>query len=74
MTSNFDYVICSIEGSTDLDSLSIYELEGSLLVHEQRMNDHVYEEEQALKVTHYGSFGSRGRGHGGFRGRGRGRG
>ena len=38
------------------------------------MNDHVCEEEKALKVTHDGSFGSRGRGRGGFLGRGRRRG
>ena len=34
MTSKFNYVVCSIEESNDLDTLSIDELHGSLLVHE----------------------------------------
>lgn len=64
MTPNFSYVVCSIEESKDLSTLSIDELQSNLLVHEQRINAHV--EEQALKVT-YGES-SRGRGRGGFRG------
>ena len=51
MTPKFDYVVCSIEESHDLDTLSIDELQSRLLVHEQRMNGHAVEE-QALKVTH----------------------
>ncbi|XP_026459134.1 uncharacterized protein LOC113359767 [Papaver somniferum] len=58
MTPNFAYVVCSIKESKDLSTLSIDELQINLLVHEQRMNAHV-EEEQALKVT-YGES-SRGR-------------
>lgn len=50
MTSKFDYVICYIEESNDLDALTIDELQSSLLVHEQRMKTHVMEE-QTLKVT-----------------------
>ncbi|KAM2405804.1 hypothetical protein ACFXTH_032976 [Malus domestica] len=50
MTSKFDYVVCSIEESNDLDTLSIDELQSSLLVHEQRMGQHVMDE-QALQVT-----------------------
>lgn len=40
MTSRFDYVVCSIEESNNLDILTIDELQSSLLVHEQRMNGH----------------------------------
>jgi hypothetical protein len=41
MTRKFDYVVCSIEESNDIDSVSIDELQSSLLVHEQRMTSHV---------------------------------
>ncbi|TXG53855.1 hypothetical protein EZV62_019111 [Acer yangbiense] len=70
MIPKFDYVVCFIEESNDLDVLSIDELQSSLLVHEQRMNCHIVEE-QALKITYEDHSGGRGRGHGGFRGRGR---
>ncbi|KAL5763072.1 hypothetical protein ACOSP7_019336 [Xanthoceras sorbifolium] len=73
MTPKFDYVVCSIEESKDIDTLSIDELQSSLLVHEQRMSTHI-EEEQALKVTHGDQSRGGGRGRGNFRGRGRGRG
>ncbi|WJZ91107.1 hypothetical protein VitviT2T_010210 [Vitis vinifera] len=74
MTSRFDYVVCSVEESNDLDTLTIDELQSSLLVHEQRMNGHG-RDEQALKVTYDDKFAGRGgRGRGAFRGRGRGRG
>ena len=33
MTSRFDYVICSIEESNNLNTLTIDELQSSLLVH-----------------------------------------
>ncbi|KAA8546287.1 hypothetical protein F0562_002974 [Nyssa sinensis] len=48
MTPKFNYVVCSIEESNDLDALTIDELQSSLLVHEQRMKAHVVEE-QALE-------------------------
>ncbi|KAM2122530.1 hypothetical protein ACFX1Q_020195 [Malus domestica] len=51
MVSKFDYVVCSIEESNDIDILSIDELQSSLLVHEQRMGRHTAEE-QAFKVTY----------------------
>ncbi|XP_038715057.1 uncharacterized protein LOC120008755 [Tripterygium wilfordii] len=75
MSPKFDYVVCSIEESNDLDKMTIDELQSSLLVHEQRMHSHEVEE-QALKVSHEEYTGGRGRGRGGsgFRGRGRGRG
>ncbi|XP_058774945.1 uncharacterized protein LOC131649205 [Vicia villosa] len=71
MTPKFNYVVCSIEESNDIDALSVDQLQSSLLVHEQRMNVHVIEE-QALKVTYENR--TRGHGRGGFRGRGGGRG
>ena len=68
MTPKFDYVVCSIEESKDIDTLTIDELQSSLLVHEQRMSSHE-EEEHALKITHGEQSRGRGRGHGSFRGR-----
>jgi len=44
MTSKFDYVVCSIKESNKLNTLTIDELQSSLLVHEQRMNGHRGEE------------------------------
>ncbi|XP_008238066.1 PREDICTED: uncharacterized protein LOC103336745 [Prunus mume] len=75
MTRKFDYVVCSIEESNDINSLSIDVLQSSLLVHEQRMTSYVVEE-QALKVsTHEGTTSSgKGRGRRGLRGSRRGRG
>ena len=74
MIPKFNYVVCSIEESNDIDTLTIDQLQSSLLVHEQRMNGPAVEE-QALKVTYEDrSRGGRGRGRSGFRGRGRGRG
>ena len=43
MTPKFDYVVCSIEESKDTDTLTIDELQSSLLVHEQLMSSHVEE-------------------------------
>lgn len=51
MSPKFDYMVCSIEESHDLDTLSINELQSNLLVHEQRMTSHVMKE-HALKITH----------------------
>jgi transposase InsO family protein len=72
MTPKFDYVVCSIEESKDLDVISLDELQSSLVVHEQRMNAHNIEE-HALKVTTGESSAWRGNGQG-FRGSNRGRG
>jgi hypothetical protein len=72
MTPKFDYVVCSIEESNDIDNLSIDELQSSLLVHEQRMSMHTLDE-QALEVTNEALPGGHNWGRGSGRGRGRGR-
>ncbi|MCH83871.1 retrovirus-related Pol polyprotein from transposon TNT 1-94, partial [Trifolium medium] len=74
MTSRFDYVMCSIEESNDVTTLSVDELQRRLLVHEGRMRAHKQkDEDQALKVANHGRGGGRSRGGGASRGRGRGR-
>ena len=71
MTAKFDYVVCSIEESNNVTTMTIDELQSSLMVHEQRMRWHK-EEEQVLKITNAGRTGGKGRGRGrGGRGRGR---
>lgn len=50
MTPKYNYVVCSIEESKDLDNFSIDELQGSLLVHEQKIIQQE-KEEQALKSS-----------------------
>ena len=50
MTPKFNYVVCSIEESKDLDELSIDKLQGSLLVHEQKIIQED-KEEQTLKAS-----------------------
>ncbi|XP_068667790.1 uncharacterized protein [Aristolochia californica] len=62
MTLRFDYVVCLIEESNKLDTLTIDELQSNLLVHEQRMNEHGRGDEQALKVT----YDDRSSGRGGY--------
>jgi hypothetical protein len=74
MTPKYDYVVCSIEESNDLDNLSIDELQSSLLVHEQRISRHVIMEEQTLQVSYGGQQRGRDGGRNPYRGRGRGRG
>jgi RNase H-fold protein (predicted Holliday junction resolvase) len=69
LTPRFNYVVCAIEESNDVSTMTVDELQSSLLVHEQRMRSQ-REEEQALKITN-GGRGGRGR-NGGYRGRGRG--
>ena len=60
LTVKFNYVVCSIKESNDLSTLSIDELHGSLLAHEQRMLGY-QEEEHVLKVAQEDRLG-RGRG------------
>ncbi|XP_030443566.1 uncharacterized protein LOC115665889 [Syzygium oleosum] len=50
MTPKFNFVVCSIEESKDIDELSIDELQSSLLVHEQKTVQQD-KEEQALKAV-----------------------
>lgn len=50
LTSKFNYVVCLIEESNDLSTMSIDELHGSLLVHEGRIWGQ-QEEEHALKIS-----------------------
>jgi hypothetical protein len=74
MPVRFNYVVCSIEESNDVTSLSVDELQSSLLVHEQRMKGQKdSSEEQALKISNASRGASRGRGRSSGRGRGRGR-
>lgn len=70
LTEKFNYIVCSIEESKDIDDLSNDELQSSLIVYEQ-MFQRRSGEEQALKVTY--EVG-RGCGRVGYRGRGRDRG
>jgi len=61
MTTKFNYVVCSIEESNNMEAMAINELQSSLLVHEQRMLL-VVEEEQVLQaVTNEKSGRGRGR-------------
>ncbi|XP_073263189.1 uncharacterized protein [Populus alba] len=71
MISKFNYVVCSIEESNNMTTMTIDELQSSLLVHEQRMKSQE-EEEQVLKVTNEDKAGRKGRrAWRGGRGRGR---
>ncbi|KAF2322273.1 hypothetical protein GH714_010025 [Hevea brasiliensis] len=74
MTPKFNFVVCSIEESHDIDMLSIDELRSSLLIHEQKINQQE-KEELALKastenhLTSDNRIGGRGSGRGNGRGR-----
>ena len=61
LSEKFNYVVCAIEESKDIDQLSIDELQSSLIVHEQKFQRHTGEE-QALKITSEDGFGTRERG------------
>ncbi|XP_006577635.1 uncharacterized protein [Glycine max] len=50
MTAKFNYVVCSIEESNNMDTMTIDELQSSLLVHEQRMMSPA-EEEQVMQIV-----------------------
>ena len=44
LTERFNYIVCSIEESKDIDELSIDKLQSSLIVHEQKFRRQVNEE------------------------------
>ncbi|GKA89060.1 hypothetical protein Tco_0810872 [Tanacetum coccineum] len=48
MTKSFNFVVCTIEESRDLDSITVDELQSSLLIHEQKIRRKV-NDEQVLK-------------------------
>jgi hypothetical protein len=72
LTEKFNYIVCCIEESKDIDKLSVDDLQSSLIVHEQKFRKN-HSEEQVLKVTLEEGKG-RGRGRTTYKGRGRGRG
>ena len=74
MTPKFNFVVCSIEESNDIDELSIDELQSSLLIHKHKINQQE-KEEQALKAlieNHSTLRGDKGQGRGRSKRRGRG--
>lgn len=75
LTDKWNYIVCSIEESKDIDTLSVDALQSSLLVHEQKFKKDGGEEQALVASTYEHHHGGRGRGRGGaFRGgRGRGR-
>lgn len=73
LSEKFMYVVVSIEESKDIESITLDELQSSLVVHEQKFKKIDKGDDQVLKITHGRGMGSRGRGFSG-RGRGRGRG
>ena len=70
LTPKFNFMVCSIEEFKDLDYFSVNELQGSLLVHEQKLIQQD-KQEQALKAsidnsaTTLNQTTNRGRGRGG---------
>ncbi|XP_048231253.1 uncharacterized protein LOC125370285 [Ricinus communis] len=74
LVPKFNYVVCSIEESNNVDTLTVDKLQSSLLIHVQRMKNVDGEEKVLLKVTHeVKADKGRGRGRGGGRGNGRGK-
>lgn len=75
MTESFNFVVCTIEETKDIDTMTVDELQSSLLIHEQKTRRKV-NDEQVLKVENDQVVGrGRGKGRGNsYRGRGRGRG
>ncbi|XP_060174458.1 uncharacterized protein LOC132605275 [Lycium barbarum] len=59
MLPKFNFVICSIEESKDLDTLSLDELKNSLMVHEQKLVQRDAEEQALQVATTSKDFGRR---------------
>ncbi|KAH1107392.1 hypothetical protein J1N35_011160 [Gossypium stocksii] len=62
LVPKFNYVVCSIEESNNVETLTVDELQSSLLIHEQRITGPI-EKEQVLKVSNK-DRGGKGRGRG----------
>ncbi|XP_031262769.1 uncharacterized protein LOC116120920 [Pistacia vera] len=61
LIAKFNYVVCVIEESNDIDTLAIDELQSSLLVHEQKIVQQD-KEEQALQAATHTKISGPGRG------------
>lgn len=48
---SYNYIVCSIEEFKDINTMSVDELQSSLLVHEQKLKRHSVEE-QTLRITY----------------------
>lgn len=55
LTPKFNFVLCAIEEDSDVGLLSVDELQSSLLIHEQKINQQE-KEEQALKTLSENHF------------------
>ena len=49
-------MVCAIEESKDLDSMTVEHLKGSLLAHEEKMKRRKEESQKKLLKTHAGMF------------------
>jgi len=70
LTEKYNYIVCSIEESKDINHLSVDELQSSLFVHEQKFKRHDIDD-HALRI-YDDRFSGRGRGRSNYRGRGSG--
>ncbi|CAM8940926.1 unnamed protein product [Rhodiola kirilowii] len=75
MSPKFNYVVCAIEEANDIETMSLDELQSSLLVHEQKITSHDNSKEEKAATNSdssswRGSTHDRGRGRGRTRGRG----